>query len=283
VDAALPRQRGNFEVAVDATLRAAAPRQVLRQPGGIVRGNLALKIEPADLRQKVRSRRSANTVVFAVDASGSMAAAERMGETKGAVLSLLHDAHLKRDRIGLVSFRGSEAELVLAPTNDLERGRRSLARLRVGGATPLSRGLVLAHETLRRTVRRRREGALLVVISDGKANRSMNGAAGLRGLQEASQAGWHETRRAGALSPPSLLDIHYGRALEEALEVAEAIRRSGVKCLVVDTAAPSRHAQMRRVALALGAAYVHLEDLRADRLAQLVGALLRPNPTQNRR
>lgn len=265
VRAALPGRRSGFEVALDATLRRAATRQAWRE-----QGNLAVKIEPADLREKIRARRSAHTIVFVLDASGSMAATRHMSETKGAILSLLIDSRLRRERIGLVSFRGSEAELVLAPTADLELAQKRLARLRVGGATPLASGLRLAHDTLRRHARPRREGMLLVLISDGKANRCA--ARGrLAELQAAAREGFHEAGRTGG---PSVLDIQYGRALREALEAAAELKRSGVKALVVDTAAPGSRRQMRRLAEALGGAYARLEDLCSGRLVQLVGASL---------
>jgi magnesium chelatase subunit D len=264
-----------FEVALDATLRSAAPHQVFRE-----RGNLALKVEYADLRQKVRSRRIGSTVVFVVDASGSMAAGERMSQTKGAILSLFVDAGLRRDRIGLVSFRGSEASVVLEPTNDIERARRALSELAVGGATPLSSGLKLAHETLRRRAPRGKEGALLVLISDGKANRARGGGAREEQLRLAALAGYHEM---GRTDVPSMLDLHYGRALQEALEVAAEIKRRGVKCLVVDTAAPGRHSQMKRLGQALGGTYVRMEDLRAEKLVHLVGWSLAGSKLRSRR
>ena len=93
------------DLAIDATLRAAAPYQGLRE-----RGNLALAIREPDLRYKVREKRIGRNILFVVDASGSMGADERMIETKAAILSLLIDAYQKRERVGLIVFRGREAE-----------------------------------------------------------------------------------------------------------------------------------------------------------------------------
>jgi magnesium chelatase subunit D len=125
---------------------------------------------PADLREAVREGREGNLVLFAVDASGSMAARQRMRVVKGAVLSLLLDAYQRRDKVGLVTFRGTGAELVLPPTSSVEAAARRLASLATGGRTPLAAGLaraarVLAAERLRDPRRR----ALLVVVTDGRA------------------------------------------------------------------------------------------------------------------
>jgi magnesium chelatase subunit D len=118
----------------------------------------------------VREGREGNLVLFAVDASGSMAARQRMRAVKGAVLSLLLDAYQRRDKVGLVTFRGAGAELALPPTSSVEAAARRLASLATGGRTPLAAGLaraarVLAAERLRDPRRR----ALLVVVTDGRA------------------------------------------------------------------------------------------------------------------
>ena len=125
---------------------------------------------PADLREAVREGREGNLVLFAVDASGSMAARQRMRAVKGAVLSLLLDAYQRRDKVGLVTFRGTGAELALPPTSSVEAAARRLTSLATGGRTPLAAGLaraarVLAAERLRDPRRR----ALLVVVTDGRA------------------------------------------------------------------------------------------------------------------
>jgi magnesium chelatase subunit D len=127
-------------------------------------------LEPTDLRQAVREGREGNLVLFAVDASGSMAARQRMRAVKGAVLSLLLDAYQRRDKVGLVTFRGAGAELALPPTSSVEAAARRLTSLATGGRTPLAAGLakaerVLAAERLRDPRRR----ALLVVVTDGRA------------------------------------------------------------------------------------------------------------------
>ena len=110
-------------------------------------------------------------MLFAVDASGSMAARARMGAVKGAVLSLLLDAYQRRDKVGMVTFRGSAAELALPPTFSVEAAAARLAAVPTGGRTPLAAGLLRAHEVLLRTERIRdpRRRALLVLVTDGRA------------------------------------------------------------------------------------------------------------------
>ena len=127
-------------------------------------------LAPADLREAVREGREGNLVLFTVDASGSMAARQRMRAVKGAVLSLLLDAYQRRDKVGLITFRGAGAELALPPTSSVEAAARRLTSLATGGRTPLAAGLakaarVLATERLRDPRRR----ALLVVVTDGRA------------------------------------------------------------------------------------------------------------------
>jgi magnesium chelatase subunit D len=129
-----------------------------------------VRLVPADLREAVREGREGNLVLFAVDASGSMAARQRMRAVKGAVLSLLLDAYQRRDKVGLVTFRGTEAEVALPPTSSVEAAARRLEHLATGGRTPLAAGLaraarVLAAERLRDPRRR----ALLIVVTDGRA------------------------------------------------------------------------------------------------------------------
>ncbi|MHB8340193.1 MAG: VWA domain-containing protein [Mycobacteriales bacterium] len=148
-----------------ATLAAAAPHQQARGRAGP-----GLVVRRGDLRTAVRQGREANLVLFAVDASGSMAARARMGAVKTAVLSLLMDAYQRRDTVGLVTFRGEEATLALPPTGSVEVAAARLADLATGGRTPLAAGLARAGEVLR--IARLREAdrrALLVLVTDGRA------------------------------------------------------------------------------------------------------------------
>jgi len=158
------------DLAFDATLRAAAPHQKERRR----EGGLALALCPDDYQRKVRVRRAANLVLFVVDASWSMAVAERMQATKGAVMSLLTDAYQQRDRVGLVVFQKNDARVVLPPTNSVELARRALIDIPVGGKTPLSAGLQAAHEVIIRELRQHPDlMPLMVLLTDGAGNVSM--------------------------------------------------------------------------------------------------------------
>jgi magnesium chelatase subunit D len=128
------------------------------------------RIRVSDLRETVRVGREGNLVLFAVDASGSMAAGQRIRAVKGAVHSLLLDAYQRRDKVGLVTFRGVAADLALPPTSSVEAGARRLAQLPTGGRTPLAAGLALAARVLRaERLRDPDRRALLVVVTDGRA------------------------------------------------------------------------------------------------------------------
>lgn len=161
------------DLAFDATLRAAAPYQKQRHA---MRKRVAFAIRPSDFQRKIRVKRTANLVLFVVDASWSMAVAERMAATKGAILSLLADAYQRRDRVGLVVFQKNQASLVLPPTNSVELARRALVDIPVGGKTPLSAGLHLAHQVLQREETLHPDvQPLLILLTDGAGNVSMSG------------------------------------------------------------------------------------------------------------
>jgi magnesium chelatase subunit D len=131
---------------------------------------MAFAIQKQDLQRKVRVKRTANLVLFVVDASWSMAVAERMAATKGAILSLLTDAYQRRDRVGLVVFQ-DRANLVLPPTNSVQLAQRALADIPVGGKTPLSAGLFLAHEVITREKRLHPDVLpLMILLTDGAGN-----------------------------------------------------------------------------------------------------------------
>jgi magnesium chelatase subunit D len=156
------------DIAFDATFRAAAPHQLRRSEQ---REKVAFAIQKQDLQRKVRVKRTANLVLFVVDASWSMAVAERMAATKGAILSLLTDAYQRRDRVGLVVFQKDRANLVLPPTNSVQLAQRALAEIPVGGKTPLSAGLFLAHEVVTREKRLHPDVLpLMILLTDGAGN-----------------------------------------------------------------------------------------------------------------
>jgi magnesium chelatase subunit D len=152
-------------VHLTATVRAAAPFQ--RRRG---RSGPGLLVGRDDLRLAVKQGRESNLVLFCVDASGSMAARTRMEAVKAAVLSLLTDAYQRRDKVGLVTFRGASADLLLPPTSSVEAAARRLETMPAGGRTPLAEGLRCAAHTLRvERIRDPLRRPLLVVVTDGRA------------------------------------------------------------------------------------------------------------------
>src|SRR6266540_2098656 len=158
------------DLAIDATVRAAAPLQKER---GRQHGE-RLMLEKRDLRQKVRERKVGNLIVFVVDASASMDAEQRMAATKGAILSLLQDAYVRRDRVAVVIFKNRTAEVVMRPTSSVSLARRRLERLSVGGTTPLTHGLMAGYKVVKTELLRDPTiRPLLVLISDGRGNISM--------------------------------------------------------------------------------------------------------------
>jgi len=160
-----------YDLAFDATLRAAAPFQKRRAER---RKKVAFAVSPNDYMRKVRVRRAANLILFLVDASWSMAVAERMAATKGAILSLLTDAYQRRDRVGLIVFQKDRATLILSPTNSVLMAQRALTNIPVGGKTPLAAGLQMSYDVLRREKLLHPDVMpLLIVLTDGAGNVSM--------------------------------------------------------------------------------------------------------------
>ncbi|RME06024.1 MAG: VWA domain-containing protein [Anaerolineae bacterium] len=168
---ARPANGNTTDIAFDATLRAAAPYQKDRQEQ---RKEVAFAIKPQDLQRKVRVKETANLILFVVDASWSMAVAERMAATKGAILSLLTDAYQRRDRVGLIVFQKDRATLVLPPTNSVQLASKALADIPVGGKTPLSAGLYLAHQVIRQQKMVYPDvEPLMILLTDGAGNVSL--------------------------------------------------------------------------------------------------------------
>jgi Mg-chelatase subunit ChlD len=164
------------DIALDATLRQAALQQVDRhsdRPAGEFEDD-SLIVLPQDLQKKIRVRRASNLILFVVDASWSMAGAQRMEATKGAIMSLLVDAYQRRDRVGLVVFQKEEARLVLPFTSSVELAQGALRHLPVGGKTPLSAGLMLAYRVFRRELRLHPKAMpLMILLTDGAGNVSL--------------------------------------------------------------------------------------------------------------
>ncbi len=171
---ARPAGNNTTDIAFDATLRAAAPfqKQRLQQ---LKDTGMAYALRKSDLYRKVRVRRTANLILFVVDASWSMAVSERMQATKGAIMSLLTDAYQRRDRVGLVVFQKDRASIVLPPTNSVVLAKKALQNIPVGGKTPLSAGLVLAYDIIKREKMLHPDIVpLMILLTDGAGNVSMS-------------------------------------------------------------------------------------------------------------
>ncbi len=227
--------RGNNRLAVLDTLRAAAPWQALRKRPPHAR----IAIRREDFRIRQFKRRNETTSIFAVDASGS-SALHRLAEAKGAVELLLADCYVRRDRVALVAFRGQAAEVLLPPTHALARAKRSLAALPGGGPTPLASGLDAALE-LARAEERAGRAALVVIMTDGRANIARDGTPGA------------------------------ARAQQDAMEAARALRLAGVSAILLDTA-PRPQPAARALADAAGAVYLPMPAADAQRMSRAVGA-----------
>ncbi|PWR75719.1 VWA domain-containing protein [Methanospirillum stamsii] len=225
----LPVKNQN-DIAIDATLRAAAPYQRHRKRNG-----LAISVTKGDIREKVREKKVAHTILFLVDASGSMGVQKRMIAVKGAILSLLHDAYLKRDRVGLMIFRGKDAHLLLPPTKSPDHAAKMLKTIPTGGMTPLGKGLIESCNLLTRgRFASTDENRSIVILTDGRGNVPINGKS------------------------PS----------EELKEITEKIAFTGIRYVVVDTEAGfPRLGRAQVLAGNLNALYFRLEELGTQGLA----------------
>jgi len=220
-------------LALGATLRSAA----LRDPQHF-------HVTKSDLHQQIRVGKSANLIVFVVDASGSMAAQSRMEAVKGAVMALLTDAYQRRDEVAVIAFRGTTAHVLLAPTRSVERAEQALRSLPTGGRTPLPHALQLALEMLQQASAN--APPLLVILSDGRANVALDAGA-------ANSDPWRDT-----------------------LALAASLAERAVPALVFDTETGYlRLGRAAQLAQALGAQCLTLEQLSADNLALTIRASLR--------
>jgi magnesium chelatase subunit D len=224
------------DIALDATIRAAVMHP--SPPGG-----LAVQVRQEDVREKVREHRTGASILFLVDASGSMGARRRMGAVKGAVVSMLKDAYQKRDTVGIVSFRKDRADCVLGLTRSVDLAEKKLRDLKTGGKTPLALGLMKAYALLK-TERIKNPDALqyLVVVSDGRANISPNG----------------------------------GDAFEEALQIAKRLRTEHVQSLLLDTEnGYIRLGFGKKLADALGGEYLLLQTITGGEIKASVSDFLK--------
>lgn len=229
VKAGIPKGE-THDIAIDATLRAAAPHQKGRRSNGC-----AVVIRHEDIRRKEREKRTGNIFLFLVDASGSMGARERMKAVKGVVFKMLADAYQKRDRVGMIAFRRDRAEVLLPITRSIEFAQKKLAALPTGGKTPLAQGLIKAEDMLDRLYRQDPlQDPVLILITDGRATNSLN-----------------------KNTDP----------VRDALSEAERIGHRHMLAAVIDTESSFiKLGLAKELAQKMGASYFHVDKISEDRL-----------------
>lgn len=229
VKAGIPKGE-THDIAIDATLRAAAPHQKGRRSNGC-----AVVIRHEDIRRKEREKRTGNIFLFLVDASGSMGARERMKAVKGVVFKMLADAYQKRDRVGMIAFRRDRAEVLLPITRSIEFAQKKLAALPTGGKTPLAQGLIKAEDMLDRLYKQDPlQDPVLILITDGRATNSLN-----------------------KNTDP----------VRDALSEAERIGHRHMLAAVIDTESSFiKLGLAKELAQKMGASYFHVDKISEDRL-----------------
>ncbi len=244
------RPGGHARLHVLATLRAAAPRQGLRQTAprvtmlgespakGQAQRRIAIRAE--DFHIQRYQQRSSSCLILALDASGS-AALQRLAEAKGAVELLLQQSYARRDSVCIVAFRGAQAQLLLPATRSLVRAKRAMTGLPGGGGTPLALALKMAHEQAA-LLQRQGVTPLLVVLSDGRANVTLQGLGG-RAQAQADAQNW-----------------------------GQQWRSSGHRALWIDTSMQP-DAQAQQLAATMGASYLPMPQVQAQRMAHAMDSL----------
>jgi len=245
---AVPDERPT-ELAVTATLHHSLLRTGGLSPDG------RLDVTRADLHQKVKAGRHGSLILFVVDASGSMAALQRMEMVKGTVLALLRDAYQRRDEVGVIAFRGTEAKLLLPPTRSVDAAELQLRELPTGGRTPLAHALQLAAEVLSRASATSQAEPLLIVLSDGRANVALGARQGDARDDVGARGGddpW-----------------------QQSLDCARGLAKMGFAALVLDTEVGFvRMRRAQELATALDAQCLTLEEFSAETLTLTIRSRL---------
>lgn len=219
------------DIAIDATVLHA----IMRNPD-------KLDITIDDLHRKKRNGKTNNLILFVVDASGSMAASKRMEAVKGTVISLLTDAYQKRDTVGVIAFRGIEAQVLLNPTQSVELAEQAMKTLPTGGRTPLPHALQTAMQLFNRFDQTKGYNPLLVILTDGKANVALPGG---------------------------------GDAWMQTIELANQVNKLNIQSVVLNTDLNYFNlGKAEELARTLGAQYISLNDVSKEQLTPIVNQLL---------
>ena len=231
------------------TLRAAVPKQVIRRREGSSEAarRARVRVLPEDFRFAAYKHRSASTVIFVVDASGS-SALHRLAEAKGAIELLLADCYVRRDQVALLAFRGGDAEMLLPPTRSMVRAKRSLAALPGGGGTPIAHGIDAARG-LADSERRRGNTPNVVLLTDGRANVARDGS--------------HDR----------------AQAREDAASAARRLRLDGVSMLVIDVS-PRPDPAARVLSEAADAVYLPMPHADAHAVSRAVQGAIHSGPAR---
>ncbi|NTW48670.1 MAG: magnesium chelatase ATPase subunit D [Chlorobiales bacterium] len=236
------------KVALIPTLIAAAPWQTSRRKENLKHNSGSIIIRKDDIRIKKFRDKAGTLFIFVVDASGSMAL-NRMRQAKGAVSQLLQNAYVHRDQVALVAFRGQAAQVLLPPSQSVERAKRALDVLPTGGGTPLASALFISWQTALHMQTKGVTQTMLVLITDGRGNIPLNPGQP-NGQTEAA--------------PPNKAQI-----AEEIESIARAIRADGVGAVVIDTQVNYlSRGEAPKLAQMLGGRYVYLPNAKAEQIVQ---------------
>ncbi len=228
------------DIAFDASLKVAAINQSNRE-----KTNMAVNIRKSDLREKIRESKTGASIIFLVDASGSMGARKRMGAVKGAALSLLNDAYQKRDNVSIIAFRDKKAEVILQSTKSVDLAKKSLEDIKTGGLTPLALGLDRAY-IYAKAEKRRKDNPLvyLVILSDGKAN----------------------------------VALKTDDPLKDAYDISKKIKSDNIKSLVLDTESGfMNYGYAKELSKALDGDYIKLSKVSKEEIKSNVVDLINKN------
>jgi magnesium chelatase subunit D len=222
------------DIAIDATLRKVALRQVLS-------GNTTTQfsIKPWDLMKKVRRNAGSSLIIFSIDSSDSMSIHSQMALAKGAIISLLAGAGKRRDRVALLTFRDRSACVVLPPTASIPYAQKCLYGITTGGTTPLASGLSAAWKMVKsEKLRWPYENVVLIILSDGEANIPINNATD---------------------------------CIRELETIGVLIQKEKIHCIVIDTnPEPLKHNEMKRIAGFLDAAYYHINEIGVKKVVEAI-------------